>query len=559
MKYLLFFLLLPCGLSAGAFPEEAITAYLNRKVLSPDQPGFSVLIVKDGQIVYEKQAGMAHLEKKIAISPDTRFNIGSITKQFTAMCIYLLEEEGKLKTTDSIRKYIPELNPFPQTITIDHLIAHGAGFKEYFEVLNMAMGVKNKVINYESAIAYTNRLHRLTFAPGSDFQYSNTGYMMMALIVERVSGMPIDRYMAEHIFKPLGMNQTMFARDDKPGTSGLTMDYAYNAAKKTFKADTKPSINAFGATGVYSTLRDFSRWDANFDENKLGKKTAALLRRMLTPYPLNDGSSTFYGGGMFLRTYEGVTTEGHSGGWNNYLMQYRRFPEQHLAVMVCCNNNYYSPFAMCDSIANMLLHLPAPPPPLPAAYGSLVPDPEKYTGTYFAAMGIVRQVLYDRGLLYIVTGEGTAAKKQPLRFERKTGDSIMAFTDDKNFEVRFRLRNREVYAFSWGGGGYFANVRYFSKEVPAVSTGKQYTGKYRMDEFGRNVHVRYSKRKHALLVKPVFFKSYQLKPIAEGLYQVKGEDIYIRFERSSMVAANFWVHDIRLRKIKGSARPAGTK
>lgn len=548
MKHLLLFLLLPYGLFAGAIPEDAITAYLNRKTLSPDQPGFSVLIVKDGQIVYEKQAGMAHLEKKIAITPDTRFNIGSVTKQFTAMCIYLLEEEGKLKTTDSIRKYIPELNPFPQTITIDHLIAHGAGFKEYFEVLNMATGTKNKQINYESAIAYTNRMHRLTFAPGSGFQYCNTGYMMMALIVERVSGMPIDKYMAEHIFKPLGMNQSMFAKEDKTGTGGLTMDYKYNAAKKTFKADPKPSYNAFGATGVYSTLRDFVRWDANFYENKLGKKSAALIQRMLTPYKLNDGSSTFYGGGIFLKTYEGVKTEDHSGGWNNYLMQHRRFPEQRISVIVCCNNNYYSPFAMCDSICNMLLQLPGPPAPLPAPYGSRVTDPEKYTGTYFAELGIVRSVVFDKGLLYIVTGEGAAAKKQALRFERKTNDSTMLFYDNKNFAVQFRLRNGYVNGFSWGGGGYFFNPRYFSMVAPAITTGKQFAGKYRMDEFGRNIRVRYSKRKHALLVKPLFFLSYRLIPVAEGIYKVKGEEIYLRFSGSGLVVANFWVNDIRLRK-----------
>lgn len=548
MKHLLYSLLLPATMFAGDIPEQAITAYLQRKVVSPDQPGFSVLIVKDGQIVYEKQAGMAHLEKKIAITPDTRFNIGSVTKQFTAMCIYLLEEEGKLKTTDSIRKYIPELHPFPQTITIDHLIAHGAGFKEYFQVLNMATGTKNKVINYESAIAYTNRLHRLTFAPGTDFQYCNTGYMMMALIVERVSGMPIAQYMAEHIFKPLGMNETVFAKEDKTGTAGLTMDYSYNATKKTFTATKKPSYNAFGATGVYSTLRDFVRWDVNFYENKLGKKSAALLQRMLTPYKLNDGSSTFYGGGIFLKTYEGVKTEDHPGGWNSYLMQHRRFPEQRLSVTVCTNNNYYSPFAMCDSICNMLLQLPGPPAPLPAPYDSRVADPEKYTGLYFADLGMVRSVVFDKGLLFIVTGEGAAAKKHPLQFDRKLNDSTMLFYDNKNVAVQFRLRNGYVEAFSWGGGHFFANPRHFSKVAPVITTGKQFTGKYRMDEFGRTIRVRYSKRKHALLVKPLFLISYRLIPVAEGIYKVKGEEIYIRFTGNGLVAANFWVNDIRLQK-----------
>ena len=297
---------------------------------------------------------MANIKKTIPVNADTRFNVGSITKQFTAACIHLLEEQGKLNRNDSIQKYIPELPSFGNTITLNHLLAHTSGIPDHMEILGLKRNYSTIRLDPGYTIEFLKKAPFLTFKPGENFAYCNTGYMLLAITVARVSGMSIQQFAQKNIFIPLNMKSAIYTNTEADGMPDGTVSYSLKNSK--YKVKKKPQRNALGSTGVFGTLRDFVKWNQNLSDNQLGEKHKDLTENMQKTYYLNDGSSINYGGGLILKPFKGNKCIEHAGGWNNFLAQFRTLPNTGITVLIASNTGANSPFAVCDEISDLLLH-----------------------------------------------------------------------------------------------------------------------------------------------------------------------------------------------------------
>ncbi|HRH54643.1 MAG TPA: serine hydrolase domain-containing protein, partial [Chitinophagales bacterium] len=213
MKFSFFVIGLICWFDTFAQFETDITyrqldSIIYGKNPDTEAPGMGAIVIKDDSIVYFTSTGYANTKRKLPIGLHTQYNIGSITKMFTATAILLLEEEGKLRRTDEIHQYIPELPEYPFPITINHLLGHTSGIRDHFEVARFLFNYNNKLVSFEGMLDYQNEFPELNTNTGESFAYSNTGYMLLAMIIEKVSNQSYESYLAENIFQPLGMENT---------------------------------------------------------------------------------------------------------------------------------------------------------------------------------------------------------------------------------------------------------------------------------------------------------------------------------------------------------------
>jgi CubicO group peptidase (beta-lactamase class C family) len=301
-------------------------------------PGCALAVIKEGQIIYERDYGMANLDYDIPIKPSTVFMLGSISKQFTAACVLLLQEEGKLSLEDDIRKFLPEMPAYEWPIRIQHLIHHTSGVRDY-ELLQHYGGELSDQGHHrnDDLLELVVRQKGLDFEPGDKYQYSNSGYLLLAVIIERITGKSLGQFAKERIFGPLGMGKTFIFEDNR----AIIKDRAIGYSKKTgggFEVD--ESLNeSTGDGGVYTTLDDFFLWDQNFYGSKIGGPH--FIRNMLQVGLLNNGSaagyeykgiSYQYASGLTLTKYRGLTTLGHGGAYVGFRAFFLQFPKQEFSI-----------------------------------------------------------------------------------------------------------------------------------------------------------------------------------------------------------------------------------
>ncbi len=556
MKRLIFLGFLAWG--HFAFAQSAAWPFASAldSMLFPDgknlqTPGFAVCIVQDGRIVYERQTGLANVKMQRPITTETMFNLGSVTKQFTAACILLLEEQGKLNRSDDIRKYVPELPDFGHTITLHHLLAHTSGLHDHLEVQVLRNTYKRSSgCSEQTMFEYLNRRLPLAFAPGTDYAYCNTGYMLLNTVVERVSGMPMRDFAAQNIFRPLGMQHSSFQYNEVAALTDGTASYAYQARKKRF-VKTKVDFNVMGATGVHGTLRDLVLWDQNFYHNRLGKGVQSLVRQMETPYQLNNGLSVYYGAGLFVRKYRGIPVVDHSGGWNSFLLQHRRFAELGISVMVASNNDHTSPFPICDKICDKILTFKPLVENFDATLSGLPLPADLLAGTYLSANNRIRHLRLVNDTLKIIIPSGAKEQALALRFCPRMGaDTALFFMDERGDTVQFRvIPGPKIAGFNWEGGSYFRCRREYKKiEMPQKPDLRQLAGKYQSVEFGQAVKVKYKRKR--LKLYPVFFKGYNLVPLSGDTFTVPDEPLIVRFSGQVLVIGHDWLQNLHLIKVK---------
>ena len=246
----------------------------------PDSPGCALGIVKHGDIIYKKGYGMANLEYGIPITPQTVFNMGSISKQFTAFSILLLEQEGKLSLEDNIHSYLPYLPHFGKKITIQHLLNHTSGLREERELFMMSGWRDDHFVTQSDILNIVKRQQELNFEPGSEYLYSNTGYTLLAEIVETVSGTNLTDFTDINIFKPLGMEQTHFRRSYRQIVKNCACPYRFDSMQGIEKSIL--SFATVGPRGLLSTVEDLVKWDKNFYTGKVGGMT--VLKKMMQKY-----------------------------------------------------------------------------------------------------------------------------------------------------------------------------------------------------------------------------------------------------------------------------------
>jgi CubicO group peptidase (beta-lactamase class C family) len=318
----------------------------------PDSPGCALAIVQNGEVIYQRGYGMANLDHDIPIVPNTVFHVASVSKQFTAMAILLLENDGKLSLDDDIRQYVPEMPDYGNTITIRHLIHHTSGLRDQWDILSIAgWDYEDDLITNRHVLNIASWQKHLNFNPGDEHLYCNTGYTLMAIIVERVSGKSFRDFTKEHIFQPLEMNETHFHDDHTLIVKNRAMAYVPRD-ENTFKISI-PTFDTVGATSLFTTVLDLAKWEQNYYHHKIGGDLIA--KKVLKPYKLNDGQELVYASGVVVAKHKGLKEIQHSGGDAGYRSYFLTFPDHDFGVIVLSNLGIISPGKIAHDIVDIYL------------------------------------------------------------------------------------------------------------------------------------------------------------------------------------------------------------
>jgi CubicO group peptidase (beta-lactamase class C family) len=314
-----------------------------------DVPGASVMVIRDGAVLYKKAFGLANLEERTPATTATNYRLASVTKQFTAMAIMILSDRKLLSYDDSLAKFFPDFPPYGKQITIRRLLTHTSGMLAYEDLIPQGtiLPLKDRdVLNLLAGQGHTY------FAPGAEYRYSNSGYAHLALIVEAVSGMPFAQFLRKNIFEPLNMNASVAYEQ---GISTVARRaFGYTATGKSFEAtDQSITSSVLGDGGIYSSVEDLYKWDQALYGEKL--VCAGSLEQAFTPERLNDGRATGYGFGWEIGKYRELRTVRHSGHTVGFSTAIARFPEQRFTVIVLVNRSEIDTLQLADQIADMYL------------------------------------------------------------------------------------------------------------------------------------------------------------------------------------------------------------
>ena len=349
--------ILPALLALAAAPVAAQQQNLHARVDSvfarydrPESPGCAVGIYRDGQMEYAKGYGMANLELGVPITPQTVFDIGSTSKQFTAASLVLLAQQGKLSLDDEVRKHVPELPDFGRPITIRHLLHHTSGLRDYIGLMVMAGHDIDDVTTAQTALDILARQKALNFNPGDEHLYSNSGYFLASVIVERASGMPMRRFAEENLFAPLGMTHTRFRDDHTELVPNRATAYAPRPGG--WRMDVS-NWEQLGDGAVFTTVEDLLLWDQNFYDPRVGGE--AMLATLQTPGTLNVGGPMTYALGLAVTDWRGLRMVSHSGAWGGYRADLMRLPTERFSVAVLCNAASSEPSGHARQVAEIYL------------------------------------------------------------------------------------------------------------------------------------------------------------------------------------------------------------
>src|SRR6202008_2553492 len=288
-----------------------------------DTPGCAVGASRNGTIVLERAYGMADLEHGVPNRPDTIFEAGSVSKQFTAAAVLLLAQDRKLSLNDPVRKYVPELPDYGTPITIRQMLQHTSGLRDWGSVEDIAGWPRGtRVYTHAHVLDILGRQSKLNFEPGTRWSYSNSGYNLAAIIVSRVSGESFADFTRRRIFEPLGMTRTSWRDDHTRIVKDRAVAYAESGGK--YSSD-MPFEDIHGNGGLLTTVGDLLRWNENFVAPKVGGR--ALIDAQLQQGRLTDGSTIAYAAGLMVLHWHGLPEVSHSGSTAGYSAWLGRYPQ----------------------------------------------------------------------------------------------------------------------------------------------------------------------------------------------------------------------------------------
>lgn len=441
-------------------------------------PGAAVGIIKDGEFVYKKCFGMANLEYGIPITPDSKFNLASVSKQFTAACIALLILDGKLSIDDDVRKYIPELPQYEKTITIKHLLHHTSGLMTYDCLLDIKFGDYNQFFNNNHALNVVFTQKNLNFLPGEQCVYSNTGYLLLAEIVKRISGKTIREYAHEHIFQPLGMKNTFYKNKSDEVIVHRVESYEntnnfYSKYLETNEID--------GAGGLISTLDDLCKWINNFRNKTIGgeKFTEVMFQKS----DIEFSKDAYYSFGLVHAELNNITQISHGGSYMGFRTIVSMLPTKNTSMIILCNTNTANPAGKCSGIADIIFGKPNSNKnekhdyfqnnePINVSKNDLL----KFCGHYwFETLKNVRMIYIKKGKLYYWRNEKSEDELCPISentfvfvpprgsfitFDCEAGIKKMTFTgiaNDVYVSYEFKPERKTEKYLKQFEGGYFCD------------------------------------------------------------------------------------------------------
>ena len=320
--------------------------------LRGDRPGAAVGVLWNGEVVHRAGYGTAHLDHAVPITPETVFDIASISKQFGAMAALLLESEGNLDLDADVRGYVPELPDFGAVITARHLIHHTSGIRDWPHTMALGGIGFTDVISFEKILRMLYHQQAINFPPGSEYAYSNTAYNLLARVIEVQSGMTFRDYTESRIFAPLGMTRTHFSDDYLEVVPGRAESYAPVADGEGFQRMPN-QLTALASSSLHTTIDDFIRWMRNYETGQVGGEE--VLHTMVQQGVLTNGDTLDYAHGLTVTDYRGLPTFGHGGSWVGYRTSFLRFPEQNLSIAVFCNVADCDPTGRARSVAEVYI------------------------------------------------------------------------------------------------------------------------------------------------------------------------------------------------------------
>lgn len=337
--------LLAIGCSASAQTRTAeVDALMSR--YAGAVPGASLLVIKDGKAVIRRSYGYANLEMRLKATPATNYRLASVTKQFTAAGILLLRQDGKLRLSDPIRKWLPELPDTDARITIYELLDHTGGLIDYEDLIPSST---TRQINDDDVLRMIASQRRLYFTPGSAHRYSNGGYVLLGLIIQRVSGLDLADFMKKRIFQPLGMEHTlMYEHHRGPGVPHRAYGYSYVDGKWT-RTDQDVTSATRGDGGIYTSIDDMAKWDTALNDDRL--LNAASRKLAFRPHEPLDDPDVGYGFGWRI-SGDTVWHSGETEGFRNVII---RWPKQHVTVVILSNRNDPQPYPTALTIGKLFL------------------------------------------------------------------------------------------------------------------------------------------------------------------------------------------------------------
>ncbi|ETZ20179.1 serine hydrolase [Pedobacter sp. V48] len=400
---------------------------------APENPGCQIAISKNGQICYSRVFGMADLDKHTKLSTSSLIEAGSVSKQFTAAAILLLEQQGKLSLDDDIHKHLPELPDYGIKISLRQMVHHTSGLKDCWALLSLSDWPRgSKVYNNQQILDLMAHQRSLNHAPEEEFLYSNSNYILLAIIVERLSAKSLAQFTEEYIFKPAGMTHSRWRTNSKQIIPGRAMAYANVNGKYVIDM---PNEEVYGNGGLLTTAEDLNRWNLFYSHNLLGRP--GLLQKQLDTIALNNGSPNPYAAGIRLVTLLGHRVWIHDGATAAYRASLEFYPDQDLSIAWLANTSSYDDKP--DELSELRkLLLTGERPDLPQSKPGTDADHlklELYTGNYHSdeVDGNLKVLLNEAQL------EIHRAKDQKFKLAAGAGEDFFQIVDSK-VTVHF-LRN----------------------------------------------------------------------------------------------------------------------
>jgi CubicO group peptidase (beta-lactamase class C family) len=504
-----------------------------------DAPGCAIGLSERGQPLLTRAYGMANLEYGVPNTPETIFESGSVAKQFTATAMVLLAQDGKLSLDDDVRKYLPEVPDFGKKITIRNLLTHTSGLRDQWGLLGLRGSPPgSQVHSFATILDLVSHQKALNFDPGAEYLYSNTGYTLAAIIVQRVSGQPFATFTEERMFKPLGMTNTRWRADFTAIVKGRATAYSGNASTG-YHLD-MPFTNVIGNGGLLTTVGDLLKWNAFLDAPSAAVGGPALVQALETPMTFNNGRKSAYALGLSVGARDGIREVTHGGSTAGYRTWLARYPERGMSVAVLCNLASANATSLGNQAMNVVMPRPAAAPI--AASGGSMSDSElaPYVGLFRTrgSESLIRTVVRDGRLATELPVASTPTLLAPDRF-RALGQEMIYRREGG--------RVREVLVVSDGDTTRYEPV------APASPTAAQlasYAGSYWSDELDTRFTV--AARDGGLVVRTRLGEETKLSPaFTDAFTSSAGTVIFSRDARGKVNGFGIWagrIRDVRFRR-----------
>lgn len=537
MKKLIFFFSLLLSINGfGQIRDSLAIDSIFSEWNKPNVPGCALGIIKDSKLIYAKGYGMANIEKNIPNDVNSVFDIASNSKQFTAACIVLLAEQGKLNLDNELSDFFPEFPDYGHQITIRQLLNHTSGIRNDGTLSFLKSPGNNDISTDSSIMRLLINQKELNFKPGDKYEYSNTGYWLLGQIVNKVAKMDMSDFARQEIFEPLGMNNTQFHKDNSQIIKNQASGYNPNGSGGFKLINTNTGNAQIGAKGIFTNIEDFKKWDDAFYQSDILNKKFWLM--MLQRGVLNNKDTLDYACGLITGNYKGLNTISHGGVIDGYRSVIVRFPDQKLTVVIFANRADADPLKMSYTVADVLLKdlfiiqkSTASDMELkennPEANYSL----EQFTGIYILQPGISLNISIKNDTLNIIQSWNNKSYKIV-----KTRGNTFQIPGIQEASFNFLdLQNGSFQLLSVIKGGVKIDCRR-KKEIDLTQINpKEFTGKYYSSEL--DVVYEFSVKKGKLCgttgkIKPVEIIPFDIDQFYYG-------NILIRYKRNSNLISGF--------------------